>query len=809
MKKIFTLLLIVYWGGGLFAQNKYQPKYLRADDKNFKNITVRADDDGWIEFKREAKLNPNNFFKDYAVSLGLDQEYNFKPLKDETDKKQQRHQHFQLYYKNIAVEGVIFSLHSEVDILTIGHGKIPDGLDQDVSKPMPEPKALELALANMKVTLDDLKKLERKKPAGTLILARISDDVVKASFKLCWVFDVYGNETFNAFTVYVDAATGEIVKKVSLIHACSLDKHNLSISSTVHQPTKQPEPNNVLFQSIFTPNYPRYLRGQTSLSFEVENDPNNTGNERLTAFNNALATRMYRGTNTLRLSNYDNSWQDYGDVRNFGLNWTNISNIDSRNAQTVHWLVQRMQQFMNQSPTNAPIGRNGINGQGLYPLVLANFPGRAAGFVKGTRHIYFGRTNDNTINSWVTIDMVGHEYMHAVTASAVVGGLTYEGQSGALNESISDIFGTALERHVLPTNAPNSPQWNWTINEDAENLRNMSNPLISGDVPQPDRYLGPNWYTGSEDNGGVHTNSGVMNRWFNMLCTGFVNPNTNIVVTAIDFDRALAIVYRALTTYTQQSSNYGDMRNGTIYAARDLYGNCSMEMRQVQNAWGSVNNNAWSYCPADCNYSVTATSSNTNPAPSSSITLTANCSGSGCYSINYIWRLNGNSVGNGQSITVNAPSSVGTYTYTLEPFKTDCNFGLQNVTVNVGNTSSTCANVGSISYDRWNNIGGGNSVQDLRNNTNNLQNAPTVSQNLSVFQAPSNICDNCGTRIRGYVCPPTSGNYTFWVEGDDNTELWLSTTDQPANVQRIAHHNDWTGALEWSKYGTQQSAVKC
>jgi hypothetical protein len=94
MKKTFTLLLIIYWGGVLLAQNKYQPKYLREDDKNFKSVTKRADNDGWIEFKREAKLSPNNFFKDYANSLGLDKDYNFKPLKDETDKKQQRQQHF-------------------------------------------------------------------------------------------------------------------------------------------------------------------------------------------------------------------------------------------------------------------------------------------------------------------------------------------------------------------------------------------------------------------------------------------------------------------------------------------------------------------------------------------------------------------------------------------------------------------------------------------------------------------------------------------------------------------------------------------
>jgi Zn-dependent metalloprotease len=134
---------------------------LREDDKNFKGVTTRTDNDGWIEFKKEAKLNPTNFFKDYANNLGLDKDYNFKVIKDETDKKQVRQQHFQLYYKNIPVEGVIYSLHSDDNGLTLGHGKIPEGLDHDISKPIPEPKALDLALANMKITLDDLKKLDR------------------------------------------------------------------------------------------------------------------------------------------------------------------------------------------------------------------------------------------------------------------------------------------------------------------------------------------------------------------------------------------------------------------------------------------------------------------------------------------------------------------------------------------------------------------------------------------------------------------------------------------------------------------------
>jgi Zn-dependent metalloprotease len=90
---------------------------LREDDKNFKDLTTRTTETGWIEFKKEAKIDHNNFFKNYAESLGLGQHYEFRATKDETDEKQQRHQRFQLHYKNIPVEGAEFSLHSNNGIL--------------------------------------------------------------------------------------------------------------------------------------------------------------------------------------------------------------------------------------------------------------------------------------------------------------------------------------------------------------------------------------------------------------------------------------------------------------------------------------------------------------------------------------------------------------------------------------------------------------------------------------------------------------------------------------------------------------------
>ncbi|TAE36636.1 MAG: hypothetical protein EAZ70_10720 [Runella slithyformis] len=61
-------------GRGLLAQ-KYQTKYLREDNKEFKDLTLRTTENGWIEFKKEAKINPNNFFKDYASSLVLCKDY--------------------------------------------------------------------------------------------------------------------------------------------------------------------------------------------------------------------------------------------------------------------------------------------------------------------------------------------------------------------------------------------------------------------------------------------------------------------------------------------------------------------------------------------------------------------------------------------------------------------------------------------------------------------------------------------------------------------------------------------------------------
>jgi hypothetical protein len=86
-----------------------------------------------------------------------------------------------------------------------------------------------------------------------------------------------------------------------------------------------------------------------------------------------------------------------------------------------------------------------------------------------------------------------------------------------------------------------------------------------------------------------------------------------------------------------------------------------------------------------------------------------------------------------------------------------------------------------------------------------LASPPSASRQLPSFETPSNISDNYGSRLRGYITAPQSGTYTFWVAGDDRAELWLSTNESASNKIRIAYTNGWTNEREYTKSPTQKS----
>ncbi len=110
-----------------------------------------------------------------------------------------------------------------------------------------------------------------------------------------------------------------------------------------------------------------------------------------------------------------------------------------------------------------------------------------------------------------------------------------------------------------------------------------------------------------------------------------------------------------------------------------------------------------------------------------------------------------------------------------------------------------CAAEGVITYEKWNGVLG-TEVSRIP-----VYTEPSDIQILSSFESPANQGANYGSRIRGYICPPQTGYYTFWITSNDHSELWLSTDEDPANMQRIAWLTRAVDPGEWEKYGTQRS----
>jgi regulation of enolase protein 1 (concanavalin A-like superfamily) len=116
------------------------------------------------------------------------------------------------------------------------------------------------------------------------------------------------------------------------------------------------------------------------------------------------------------------------------------------------------------------------------------------------------------------------------------------------------------------------------------------------------------------------------------------------------------------------------------------------------------------------------------------------------------------------------------------------------------------AGTGTILREVWENIGGGVLVSDLTSNANYPAN-PSYSDERTLFEAPADFADNYGQRLHGWLLPETSGDYTFWISSDDYSELWLSTSDSPANAAApIASVPGWTSSRAWDWYGEQKSA---
>ena len=185
----------------------------------------------------------------------------------------------------------------------------------------------------------------------------------------------------------------------------------------------------------------------------------------------------------------------------------------------------------------------------------------------------------------ISLDVIGHELTHGVTQYEA--SLEYQGEAGALNESMSDVFGSMVLQFAKKQKTSAA---SWLIGEGllaksvrGKALRSMSDPGSAyddptlGKDPQPDNYK--KLYKGSQDNGGVHINSGIPNKAFYLAATT-LSPN------GYSWEKAGAIWYEVLCNRLRPNSGFADCRDLTVAVAKDRFG--AAESAAVKKAWRAV-----------------------------------------------------------------------------------------------------------------------------------------------------------------------------------------------------------------------------
>jgi len=186
------------------------------------------------------------------------------------------------------------------------------------------------------------------------------------------------------------------------------------------------------------------------------------------------------------------------------------------------------------------------------------------------------------------LDIVAHELTHAVTEHEA--NLVYSNESGALNEGWSDIMAASVQAHVNGGTVSDATwklaEASWTPNKSDDAMRYMADPIADGQ--SRDYY--PTRYQGTQDNGGVHLNSGIANLAFKLLVTGGVHPRgkTTNNVPGIGITKASKIFYDALANNLSANSKFQDARNATAAAATANHGANSPEVTAVHAAWTAV-----------------------------------------------------------------------------------------------------------------------------------------------------------------------------------------------------------------------------
>jgi len=517
---------------------------------------------GNLLFKSNPDLKASTIFSNYKSAFGLTANDKMENFKTETDPLGYSTYRFQQYYKNIKVEFATVLLSEKDGQLKTMIGKTASAINVNTVPQITEANALQNALNSIQAqeylwqhpaNEAHLKEITKDPqatfyPRGELVI--INEDYINSTgqYRLAYKFRIDALAPVTSAEVFVDAQNGNILHKFNrIMHA---DEPGSAVTQYSGNRPIMTEKFGFLF-------FTYYRLTETGRGGGIQTINQN---------------HQIDFTNLSYFTDDDNTWD-------------NVNANQDEYATDAHWAAETTYDYF---LTNH--ARNSYDNAGYMVRVYVHYGNSVNnGFYSGDYAVIYLGDGDATCNPLVSLDFIGHEFTHGVTDYTAH--LVYQGESGAINEAFSDIFAVDIEYWAKPGN--------YLLFEETYKVagnydRSMSNPK-SGSPPQPDTYGKINWKStavGAADEGGVHYNSGIMNKWFYLLSEGGSGTNDlgdKYNVQGIGRDKAIKIAYRALTTKILSNAQFLQAREGTIAAAKDLFpGTCTDEELQTTNAWYAV-----------------------------------------------------------------------------------------------------------------------------------------------------------------------------------------------------------------------------
>jgi Zn-dependent metalloprotease/PKD repeat protein len=504
------------------------PVYIETKSSNLKSANIQT-----------AEERFQSFFETTRKTTGISNPSESMKIKSiQTDELGIIHIKSVQYYKGVEIYGSESTLHFDQDKERFTGRIFHLDNELNVNPDISANGALTKTVNNLK-ELTTYKELSKKEkdilhydlPLTNLVVFKNDDQ----TFSLAWEIEIRPN-FIEIWKYFIDAHSGEILRK---FNATNSDGPTTASAYDL---------NNVL-RPINT-----YLEKGTYYLIDISKSMFQPS-----TFEGAIMTLNANNTSTRNL--------DYSYITSSNNTWNNKTAV-SAHAN----VIETYNYFYN------TFGRNSLNNKGSSILAFINvtnddgtamdnafWNGEAAFFGNGKEFKPLAGAQD----------VISHELGHGVVSNTA--NLEYYAQSGAINESFADIFGSMVDRD------------DWTIGEDiiksGKPMRNMQDPHNGGttvfDGWQP-RHMSE-FVTGSvldnftnRDQEGVHINNGIGNYAFYLFAT------------AVTKTKAEQVFYRALANYLTKSSQFLDLRIAVIQSAKDLYGENSTEAKEAAKAFDQV-----------------------------------------------------------------------------------------------------------------------------------------------------------------------------------------------------------------------------